>query len=90
MLCGSLDGKGVRGRTDTCMDTYISIHIWLKGCLRFSFQAVEGEVGMPRSTTEKTVCMCPVTQSCLTLCDCIDCRLPGSSVHGILQARTPE
>ena len=29
-------------------------------------------------------------QSCLTLCDPIDCNLPGSSVHGILQARTLE
>ena len=26
-------------------------------------------------------------QSCLTLCDPIDCSPPGSSVHGILQAR---
>ena len=26
-------------------------------------------------------------QSCLTLCDPIDCSLPGSSVQGILQAR---
>ena len=25
---------------------------------------------------------CLVTQSCLTLCDPIDCSLPGSSVHG--------
>ena len=29
-------------------------------------------------------------QSCLTLCDPIDCLLPGSSVPGILQARTLE
>ena len=28
-----------------------------------------------------------VTQSCLTLRDPMDCSLPGSSVHGILQAR---
>ena len=27
-----------------------------------------------------------VTQACLTLCDSMDCRPPGSSVHGILQA----
>ena len=27
-----------------------------------------------------------VAQSCLTLCDPRDCSLPGSSVHGILQA----
>ena len=31
-----------------------------------------------------------VAQSCLTLCDPMDCRLPGSSVHGILQARILE
>ena len=29
-------------------------------------------------------------QSCLTLCDSTDCSLPGSSVHGILQARIQE
>ena len=28
-----------------------------------------------------------VTQSCLTLCDSMDCSLPGSSIHGIFQAR---
>ena len=27
-------------------------------------------------------------QSCLTLCDPMDCSLPGSSIRGILQART--
>ena len=26
--------------------------------------------------------MCLVTQSCLTLCDPLDCSPPGSSVHG--------
>ena len=29
-------------------------------------------------------------QSCLTLCDSMDCSLPGFSVHGFLQARTLE
>ena len=28
-----------------------------------------------------------VAQSCPTLCNPVDCSLPGSSVHGILQAR---
>ena len=28
-----------------------------------------------------------VAQSCLTLCDPVDCSPPGSSVRGILQAR---
>ena len=31
-----------------------------------------------------------VAQSCQTLCDPMDCRQPGSSVHGILQARILE
>ena len=31
-----------------------------------------------------------VTQSCLTLSDPVDCSLPGSSVHGIFQARVLE
>ena len=34
--------------------------------------------------------VCVLTQSCLTLCDPIDCSPPGSPVHGILQARILE
>ena len=32
-------------------------------------------------------CMNELLLSCVWLCDLIDCSLPGSSVHGILQAR---
>ena len=35
-------------------------------------------------------CCCLVTKSCLTLCYPMDCSLPGSSVHGISQARIVE
>ena len=31
-----------------------------------------------------------VTQWCLTLCDPMDCSLPGSSIHGVFQARILE
>ena len=34
--------------------------------------------------------MCSVAKSCLTLRDPMDCSLPGSSVHGIFQARVLE
>ena len=37
-----------------------------------------------------SLCARSVTQSCLTRCDPIDCSPPGSSVRGILQARTLE
>ena len=33
---------------------------------------------------------CLVTQSCPTLCGSLDCSPPGSSLHGILQARILE
>ena len=34
--------------------------------------------------------LCSVAQLCLTLCDPMDCSPPGSSVHGIFQARILE
>ena len=37
------------------------------------------------------VCMCAkLLELCLTLCDPMDRSLPGSSIHGILQARILE
>ena len=39
---------------------------------------------------QECVCCAKSLQSCLTLCNPMDCRVPGSSVHGILQARILE
>ena len=36
------------------------------------------------------VCIRSVAQSCLTLCDPMNCSPPGSSIHGIFQARILE
>ena len=36
------------------------------------------------------MCVCSVSQLCPTLCDYMDCSPPGSSVHGISQARILE
>ena len=37
------------------------------------------------------ICMCAKSlQSCPALCNPVECSLPGSSVHGILQAKTLE
>ena len=38
-------------------------------------------------TRPATVAAAKLLQSCLTLSDPMDCSLPGSSVHGIFQAR---
>ena len=45
---------------------------------------------MPLSYCSGSVQFSSVTQSCPTLCDPVDCSPPGSSVHGILQARILE
>ena len=39
---------------------------------------------------EKPCVLCLVAQWCPTLCDPMDCSLPASAVHGILQARIVE
>ena len=39
---------------------------------------------------KQCVCDVLVAQLCPTLCDSVDCRPPGFSVHGILQARILE
>ena len=35
-------------------------------------------------------CLCSVAQPRLTLCNPVDCNPPGSSIHGVFQARTLE
>ena len=50
-----------------------------------------GHRGPPRKRQGEVMkYMCSVAQSCPTLCNLTDGSLPGSSVHGILPARTLE
>ena len=51
---------------------------------------VDGGASTAGSTMTESEGKVLVAQSCLTLCDPMDCSLPGSSVHGILQARILE
>ena len=45
---------------------------------------------LPTKTCLCAVCSAKLLQSRLTLCDPVDCSPPGSSVHGVLQARILE
>ena len=50
-----------------------------------------GETGQLAPSSGVLCCaVCSAAQSCPTLFDPVNCSLPGSSVHGILQARTLE
>ena len=47
-------------------------------------------IGVSASASVLPMNSSEVAQSCPTLCDPVDCSLPGFSVHGILQARILE
>ena len=66
MLCGSLDGRGVWGRTNTCICMAESLHCspethYIANRLSVQFSSV--------------------AQSCLTLCDPMSCSTRGLPVH---------
>ena len=58
---------------------------WVKLLLFLSHQ-----YGIGADLFNMMIPMCEVTQSCPTLCNPMDNSLPGSSLHGILQARVLE
>ena len=51
---------------------------------------VSRKVSAPKLVFIASHCVCSVTQLCPTLCYPMGCRPPGSSVHGVLQARILE
>ena len=56
-----------------------------------SLPLVKNTFIMEGETVNADACMCAQSfQSCPTLCDNMDYSLPGSCVHGILQARILE
>ena len=75
---GQVDSKPGLGTTDVSRSPR-----FLAGCatLRSSFSV---------SSASPSLCCRLVAQSCLTVCDSMDCSPPGSSVHGISQARILE
>ena len=68
---------------------------WWK-CSEFSSITVNNPWSRPRILQDRgdwimdTEDLSPFAQSCPTLCDPMYCSLPGSSLHGILQARVLE
>ena len=70
------------------------LHLFLTPLCQGRFSAYEFR-GMQFSPQQTVICWMHIVcakslQSCLTLCNRVDCSPPGSSVHGILQARILE
>ena len=63
-------------------------------CLMILAIWLDSKASLMQSALQTLSCLilscCFVSQFCLTLCDPMDYSPPGSSVHGILQARTLE
>ena len=61
---------------------------WGARCCRWRVTLRKGQ---PHTNSAAlTVLACSVAQSCLTLCDPMDCSPPGSSVHGVFPTRILE
>ena len=62
----------------------------LDGARDYLKSETERQIPLRLMTQLKGMCVCLVAQSRLTLGDPMDCSPPGSSVHGIFQARILE
>ena len=66
----------------------LCIPIWNLYVYKHTLKKEQNEFFLPLFWNIINMCvLCLVTQSCLTLCDPVDCSPPGSSVHGIFQTR---
>ena len=72
-----------------CVDTCAQC---LHTCVHmYSQRKTHRQVQLTHTHTHTHSCVCVMSlQSCSILCDPMGCGLPGSSVHGILQARIQE
>ena len=79
--------EGLWQRIRKTLYEVILIQTWL---LKFSGYEVLLDIKWKSKSGAKRKKESEVAQLCSTLCDPVDCSLPGSSIHGILQARILE
>ena len=79
VICVSLDGTGLWGRMDTCICMAESLHCPPETITMLLISHAAAAAAAARSL-----------QSCPIPSDPMDCSPPGSSIHGIFQARVLE
>ena len=79
-VCGSAC-TDTHTHTRVHMCVYTHIHTYTCLCM-YLYTHMHTHVSMYVCTQTLPIC----AQACPTLCDPVDCSLPGCSVHGILQA----
>ena len=79
--------EGLWQRIHKTLYEVILTQTWL---LKFSGYEVLLDIKWKSKSGAKRKKESEVAQSCPTLCDPVDCSLPGSSIHGILQERILE
>ena len=76
-------------RVQLCATPYTAAH-QAPPSLGFSRQEHWSGLPFPSPICMKVKSESEAAQSCPTICDPMDCSLPGSSIHGIFQARVLE
>ena len=69
---------------------WVPIHLWLIALKIAFISMVIFSHNLEILSLSQLSEVSEVAQSCLTLCNPMDCRLPGSSIHGIFQSRILE
>ena len=98
-MCTRTQGKQPVATQETEPDLPVRVggslaELWVssgspQGLAHWQQQSWEVSLGVsPREVTILYMCVCVlVAQSCPAVCEHMDCKLPGSYFHGILQAR---
>ena len=80
---------GALADQDSLPNLFIQSCWWMFGCFQFRFVFLQLWINKAALNIYiQKLCLCAKSlQLCSTLCDPVDCSLPGSCVHRILQAR---
>ena len=65
------------------MFIYVCVFVYVYPHIFFVYSSMNDHIGYFRILKESE---CDIAQSCLTLCETMDCSLRGFSVHGVFQA----